>query len=193
MAFAKAVEPPKPVVRTDSAPGWSPSAELQQKAASTAIAFLAAADTGHAKAAHGYFSPTYQQYESPKSYATRVAKFNSKAGRALERRLTHATWSKDPPSLPEPGVYVAFDLVSRFAKIDRHCGYIVLFQSSLGGDFQVVRVEETYMDNMTAKQLAAKKSQGAVDEAWAAGSSSCPNYEGFSSDRSLSGGQKADR
>jgi hypothetical protein len=89
-----------------------------------------------------------------------------------ERRITTVTWTKNPAHAPVPGVYAALDLVSRFANIDRHCGYLVLYQAPSGGAFQIMRDENNYMDNAAA----AGKAPAEVDRVWAALSARCPGY-----------------
>lgn len=171
-------QPAEPVVavRADSAPGWSPSEAQQRDARSTVVAFLSAADAGRPREAYARYSPQNQSDESLSDYSARLSRFNTQAGGVLDRRITHATWSKDPPNSPGPGVYVAFDLISRFAKIDRHCGYIVLVQPPTGGAFRVIRVEENFLDNASAEQMAQQQSAEAVEQAWNALSANCPNY-----------------
>ncbi len=108
-------------------------------------------------------------------FSQMLTAFNVKAGPVVERRITMLTWTKDPPGGPAPGVYAAFDLVSRFAKVDRHCGYLVLYQPPAGGPFRVARQQDVYMDNATASAITADGKQS-VDDAWAQLSSACPNY-----------------
>ena len=78
--------------------------------------------------------------------------------------------SKDAPL---PGIYAALDLVSRFANIDRHCGYLVLYQAPSGGVFQIMRQEDNFLDNVTAKQSSPEE----VDKIWAGLSAHCPGYQ----------------
>ena len=73
-------------------------------------------------------------------------------------------------------MYAAVDLASRFENIDRHCGYIVLYQRDSGLPFLVVRQEDNYMTNEHARQIAMTQSAQAVDEIWGRLSRNCPNY-----------------
>ena len=86
------------------------------------------------------------------------------------------TWTKDPANAPAPGVYAAVDLASRFDNIDRHCGYIVLYQNNASTPFLVVHQEDNYITNAHARQIAMKQSPQAVDEIWERLSKNCPNY-----------------
>ena len=87
-----------------------------------------------------------------------------------------ATWTKDPPTAPAPGIYVAVDLSGQYANIDRQCGYIVLYQAPAGGSFQVLRTENNYLDNATAQQIELSQSHQALVDAWAKLSANCPNF-----------------
>jgi hypothetical protein len=109
-------------------------------------------------------------------FSKRVREFNTRAGTVKERRILEITWTKDPANAPAPGVYAAVDLASRFENIDRHCGYIVLYQSDASVPFLVMRQEQNFITNKDARQIAMKQSPSAVDEVWGKLSRSCPNY-----------------
>jgi hypothetical protein len=70
----------------------------------------------------------------------------------------------------------AVDLASQFQNIDRHCGYIVLYQRDAASPFLVVRQEDNYITNENARQIAVKQSLRAVEEVWGRLSRNCPNY-----------------
>lgn len=152
--------------------GWIPSEALEASARATAEAYLAAQDQGRAAEAYSMLSPGYRELRSADTYKTDLARFNARAGEVRERRITTITWTKDPENGPGPGVYVALDLVSRYARIDRHCGYVVLWQAPGRSTFQVLREEITFLDNSTA----AGGKPGEAEAAWARISAACPNY-----------------
>ena len=102
--------------------------------------------------------------------------FRSRAGPLLERRLLKFTWLKDPAGAPFPGIYVAVDIATKFEKIDRHCGYIVLYQQPSGGSFQVMRAESNFIDNASAKKIQTTQSKLELDKAWTELSRYCPNF-----------------
>jgi hypothetical protein len=110
------------------------------------------------------------------SMHARVKAFNAQAGAATERRILKVTWTKDPANSPAPGVYAAVDLASHFERIDRHCGYIVLYQLNAAMPFLVVRQEDNFMTNESARQIAAQHSSHSVDESWSRLSSNCPSH-----------------
>ena len=73
-------------------------------------------------------------------------------------------------------MYVALDLISRFVNVDRHCGYLMLYQAPSGGAFQIMREESNYMDNATAASIAKQSSPAAVEQRWAEVYGHCPGY-----------------
>jgi hypothetical protein len=159
-------------ITSDSAPGWIPSADLERQARKTAQDYLAARDSGRYADAYALLAEPQQRDEPLAGFTDRLRHFNAIAGSVQERRFLVLTWTKDPAHAPVPGVYVAIDLASRFAGIDRHCGYLVLYQAPPGGDFRVMREEESFLDNATA----ASSSKTEVEQAWARVSANCPNY-----------------
>jgi len=162
-------------VTSDSEKGWVPSEDLERQAQKTANDFMAAKDSGRAEQAYSFLADIDRKDQPFPDFSSQIRQFNAKAGALVERRITTVTWTKNPSSAPLPGIYAAFDLVSRFANVDRHCGYLILYQSPSGGRFQVMREESNYMDNMAAAGFA-KQSPAAAEQAWAKLSANCPNY-----------------
>ncbi|MFI4936719.1 MAG: DUF4019 domain-containing protein [Caulobacterales bacterium] len=167
-----------PNLSVDSAPGWTPSPDQIQQVQTTVHDYLAAMDEGRYSDAYAYLANSEQQPQPFSEYASVLEKFNTMAGPVKDRRIVKITWTKDPAQAPRPGVYAAIDLVSRFANIDRHCGYLVLYQPPPGGDFKVARDEESYLDNDTAGAMEREHSRADVDLAWAKLTAKCPNYPG---------------
>jgi hypothetical protein len=160
-------------VTTDSAPGWIPSVELEQAARAAAERYLASRDAGRAADAYGQLDPINAKDMPFSAFSSDLSKFNAMAGAVKDRRVIKLTWTKDPASAPARGIYAAFDLVSHFAAINRHCGYIVLRQAPAGGPFRVMREDSTFMDDAAA----AGQSKAAADAAWSQISAkTCPNY-----------------
>src|SRR5205807_4339108 len=89
---------------------------------------------GRRSISEGYslMAESQRTLESFDRFSKRIREFNTEAGAAKERRILKITWTKDPANAPAPGVYAAVDLASRFENIDRHCGYIVLYQRDAG-------------------------------------------------------------
>lgn len=163
-------------VTVDSAPDWIPSEDLERAARATATDYLAAADQGRYADAYALLADFDRKDQPFSAFSERLRKFNAKAGAVKERRIFRIAWTKDPKQAPAPGVYAALDLVSRFANIDRHCGYVVLYQPPEGGAFRVMREEAYFLDNATASSVKKQKSRAAVEAAWSQISAHCPNY-----------------
>jgi len=167
-------------VTSDSEPGWLPSIEQSHLAEAAAKDYLAAADSGNAESAYQYFSDLNKQNMSFDAYKSNLRQFNAQAGPLIEHQIVKVTWTKNSPSAPIPGVYAAIDLASRYANVDRDCGYLILYQPPPGGDFRVMREETNMIDNTTAASIAQMHSRAALDQKWAELSANCPNYAVFS-------------
>ena len=158
-------------------PGWLPSPEQIAEVRKATDAFLAAKDAGRAAEADTRLLADINRSHQPFApFAAEISKFNSTAGSVLERRIVTVTWTKDPAQADAPGVYAALDLVSRFANVDRHCGFLILYQPPSGGGFRVMREEDNFIDNATAAGIVRQHSQAELDAAWAQLTSRCPNY-----------------
>jgi hypothetical protein len=163
-------------ITSDSAPGWLPTVAQSETAERTVRDYLADEDAGRADAAYRRFADLEKSHVSFEDFKSGVARLNAQLGAVIERRIVKVTWTKDSPDAPIPGIYAAVDLVSRFANADRHCGYLILFQSNDGGEFQIMREEANIMDNAAAADIAKRGSAADVDAAWAKLSANCPNY-----------------
>lgn len=165
-------------VTSDSAPGWLPSIEQSETAEKTAHDYLAARDMGRIDDAYGFLADLNKQHLSLATYSAGTVEFNQKAGGVIERRIVKVTWTKDSPNAPLPGIYAALDTVSRFANIDRACGYLILYQPTSGDDFRVMREEENVLGNDVARSIEQKQGRAELDKLWAQLSQHCPNYPG---------------
>ncbi len=163
-------------VTSDSMPGWLPSKEMEEQARKTAAAFMADMDGGKYAEAYAFIAELDRKDQTLSDFTNRVRQFNSRAGAVVERRIATVTWTKNPAHAPMPGIYAALDTVSRFANIDRHCGYLVLYQAPSEQTFQIMREENNFLDNATAANIAKQSSPAAVDKAWGELSAHCPGY-----------------
>ena len=163
-------------VTSDSEPGWIPSEELDRSARQTVQRYFAAVDSGNYPKAYEMMSDGNKAFVSSGQFDAQSADFHARAGAVVSRNFLKATWTKDPQNAPYPGVYVAIDVATRFEKIDRHCGYLVLYQAPSGGDFQIMRVESNFIDNATAQAIESSRSRAELDKTWAAVSANCPNF-----------------
>jgi hypothetical protein len=163
-------------VTTDSARGWIPTTDQRQAVIKTVQTYLDDIESGQYVDAYRMMAEGNKRSLPLESFTEAEQKFKALAGSLKFWRILKVTWTKDPSQAPAPGVYAAVDLMGQFANVDRDCGYIVLFQSPLGGDFMVARTENNYLDNATAHQIEEKKSAAEVATVWARLSRSCPNY-----------------
>ncbi|HEY1415112.1 MAG TPA: DUF4019 domain-containing protein [Caulobacteraceae bacterium] len=163
-------------VTADSTPGWIPSREDETAASAAAKAYLAVSDAGDASAAYAMLADGQKASVPFDAFSQGLANFHSKTGAALERRVVKVIWTKDSPRAPGPGVYAAFDLVSRFALAQRSCGYLVLARPDDGGAFKVAREETNLFTDADAAKMEREQSKAAVEAAWAQLTAYCPNY-----------------
>ncbi|HET9159326.1 MAG TPA: DUF4019 domain-containing protein [Caulobacteraceae bacterium] len=159
-------------VTADSEPGWIPSVDQEAKALAAMKAYFAAADQNDAAKAYAFLHPAFQKDLPQSQFESRLRDFNRLAGGLKERRVLAITWTKDPKDAPFPGVYAAIDLSAKFARVDRQCGYVILYQAQAGAPFQLLREESNYMDNATATRAKSVD----AERAWAKISSNCRNY-----------------
>lgn len=166
-------------VTSDSAQGWLPSTDQARAATDAVLAYLSAKDAGHAEAAYAMLAGETKALLSFADFARAVAEFNARAGAVAERKIVNVTWTKDPAQGPRPGVYAAIDIVSRFANIDRDCGFVVAYQAPAGGAFAVAREEENLLTNADAAVIERQHAKSGVNLAWSRLSARCPNYPGY--------------
>lgn len=163
-------------VTSDSAPGWLPSQEQVRQARTTALDYLAAKDGGRMSQAYGFMAEPSRALLPLADYSAGVGRFNQEAGAVRSRKIVLISWTKDPAQSPAPGVYAALDLISAFANVDRHCGYMVLYQAPAGGAFTVMREEDNYLANAEYDRIARTRSKAEAEQTWARMSANCPNY-----------------
>ncbi|RWD61497.1 MAG: DUF4019 domain-containing protein [Mesorhizobium sp.] len=155
---------------------WTPSQDSVRDATQTVTNYFSMLDSGNPERAYQMMDDAAKSSIPPTMFAEQSEKFRSQAGPLLERKLLKFTWLKDPADAPFPGIYAAVDIATRFEKIDRHCGYIVLYQQPSGGAFHVMRAESNFIDNATAKKIETTNSKLELDKAWAELSRNCPNF-----------------
>lgn len=166
-----AVAPRVVNVTTDSSPGWIPSVDQERAALEAFAAYYAFYDAGQFAQAHQLFAAINRASTPLAEFEANGTRFRAEAGAVLERSLRKLTWTKDSPRAPLPGVYAALDISSRFKNIDRHCGFLILYQNPEGGPFRVMREESNFITNAAASQFTPEN----LATAWAQVSARCPN------------------
>ena len=163
-------------VTSDSSSGWIPTADEQRRAIDAVRHYLDAIERRSYAEAYGLYDAGLKLEVTLAQFTQDEKEFDDKAGPVQFWRVLKITWTKDPAQAPSPGIYVAVDLAKQFANVDRDCGYIVLYQANLGGNFTIVHLEDNYLDNASAREIEKKHSKTEVTKAWAALSRNCPNY-----------------
>jgi hypothetical protein len=163
-------------VTPDSTPGWIPSIGLRQQAIKIVEMLVDALEGGRYAEAYGLLSDVNKRAQTLAQFTQNEEKFRILAGPVKFWRVLKITWTKDSARAPFPGTYAAIDLAAQFANIDRDCGYIVVYQQADGSDFKIMRRENNYLDNATARAIEQKNSSAEVVKAWAQLSRHCPNY-----------------
>lgn len=161
-------------ITTDSAPGWLPTAAQRQAALAATTGFLSALEQGRFAEAYAMLAEAVRRDLPFAQFAAAEQKFNDTAGATQSWRALKLTWTKDPAGAPA-GIYVAIDLAERFANIDRDCGYVVLYQPKAGTPFLLMRRENNFIDNASARHIVQTRSAAELDRTWRAMSRFCPD------------------
>lgn len=176
-AVAQTAAPQRQInVTADSARGWSPTVALDAAADQAAQRYFSARDAGRFQEAYDLLTDANRALQSFEEFQTQSQTLRTSTGALLTRTFTQTTWTKDSPRAPAPGIYAAIDFTSRYAKADRECGYLILYQPPAGGAFQVMREERIVLDNETAARIARDRSPLEVVNLWGELSANCPNY-----------------
>lgn len=162
-------------ITADSEHGWRPTPELEAQARRAAFDYLDALDQGQAAAAYDRLADQNKARVARADYLRDAAVFHMKSGPVVRHAITRTTWTKDAPNGPAPGVYAAIDISSRYVKVDRHCGTLIMYQPPAGGDFRVMREDFTWIDNASASRFTGRE----IETYWAQVSARCPNYAGL--------------
>ncbi|TIT03349.1 MAG: DUF4019 domain-containing protein [Mesorhizobium sp.] len=155
---------------------WMPSEDAVRDVTETVGRYFLSLDNQEYGRAYEMMTDAAKASIPSNAFMEQSKHFHSQAGAVRERRLLKFTWLKDPANAPFPGVYAAVDIATKFENIDRHCGYIVLYQRPSGGNFQVMRAESNFIDNANAKNIEKTRSELELDRAWAELSTNCPNF-----------------
>jgi len=131
-----------------AAPAYAQSNEQRvNEAAARRDAFWQALEAEDYAGAYAVMTDGFHALETAESFATNAARLRQQLGPVIERRVMRTTVYDNPPNAPAPGVYIAFDLVARFERADRYCGYVILHQAAEGAPFRVTRVDQAIMEN----------------------------------------------
>ncbi len=164
-------------VTSDSAPGWLPSEGQRRAVIKSAGEYFSWLDEGRYDNAYAMMAEVNKHVVPFEQFVRQSQTFHARSGALRQRNLLKVTWTKDPAAAPLPGIYAAIDVASRYESVDRHCGYIVLYQKNEGDNFQVMRQEANFIDNAMALKIEQEKSRAELDKLWAKLAANCPNYD----------------
>jgi hypothetical protein len=163
-------------VTTDSAPGWTPTIDEENAVTALTQRYLAAKDAGQYADAYAMLDGGLTALQPLSQFQAAGAAFNTQAGTVIDHRILRITWTKDPAQAPRPGIYAAVDIASRYANVDRDCGYLVLYQAHASDPFSIVREENNFLTNASAAAIEQQRSRAGLDQLWMQLSANCPNY-----------------
>lgn len=163
-------------VTSDSEKGWIPSVDLEARALATLQHFETNLDEGRVQDAFGLFGAGLQRMRPFAEFAAQENQFRQVAGSRIGKRILAINWTKGSIAQPLPGIYAAVDVSYRYAKVERHCGYVILHASDENAAFTIERIEANYLDDAMATQIAREKSPAEVARLWQELSANCPNY-----------------
>lgn len=133
---------------------FQPSPAQAEAAQSVVEAYFAAWERGDASAVRALQHEGLSSLRPEEVVQAEIERVNDALGPTIARRFMRVTWYDNPPNSPRPGIYVAFDMVARFDKADRYCGYVIAYQAPEGGPFLIMRMEQTYIENKQAHAAA---------------------------------------
>lgn len=172
----KSAAPREINITSDSAPGWLPSEALERDVRATFARYFDAIDRGRYREAYAMMNDANKAELPYDQFERQSSQFHAQAGVLKRRDVLKITWTKDPPNAPFPGVYAAIDESATYQNVDRQCGYVVIYQRPSGGDLEVMRTENNFIDNASAADIARTQSPAELDRLWASLSANCPNF-----------------
>jgi Protein of unknown function (DUF4019) len=167
-------------ITSDSAPGWRPSESQQRTVVKAAGDFFSSLDRGEYEQAYAMMAEPNRHLQPLQQFISQNQTFHARSGALKRHTILKVTWTKDPPRGPFPGVFAAIDIASQYTNVDRHCGYVVLYQRSANDRFEIMRQEDNFIDNATAQAIEQQKSRAELDKLWARLAANCPNYSSSS-------------
>ena len=175
--MAQSRNSPEVSISSDSVKGWLPSDRQKQEVIKAAEDYFSLLDNAQYERAYGMMAEINRRSVPFPQYANQRQQFHEKSGALKRRDMLKITWTKDPAAAPFPGVYAAIDVASYFGNVDRHCGYVVLYQKPAGSSFEVMREESNFIDNDTAQKIERQQSRATLEAAWTKLAANCPNYK----------------
>jgi hypothetical protein len=136
-----------PAAQDKPGPSFQASALQIERVTRQSTLYFAAKDGQRYGQAYAQLSPIQKEALPYERFTSLAISFNASSGAVEQRAIKKLSWYVNPPQVA-PGVYVAVDVVSRFANIPLHCGFIA-WQEQADGSFLLVREEQNYIDAAT--------------------------------------------
>lgn len=108
--------------------------------------------------AYGMLGQTMQASSTLSGWTTEQQRFLNSAGDLLNSKILQITIYDNPPSAPEPGIYVAVDFSQQYSRIPYYCGYMIWFQET-ADVFKIIRQEISILDQQTFDRIDAEQLQ----------------------------------
>ena len=159
-----------------STPGWVPSEALEKQALETWDQFHWYLEQGDYDAAYAMLGPGLREILPLAQFREERTRTRAQSGAETAGEVVKITWTKDAPSTPQPGTYVAIDASLRYENAQRHCGYTILYQAPGSETFLVVRTEDAILPDATFNQIAEQNSELQASLIWNIMARNCPNY-----------------
>ncbi len=162
-------------ITSDSAPGWIPSAAQEEQVVQTTNNYFDAIDSEQYQRAYSMMNEMNRSAFTLQQFTRQNHTLHEQAGLLKQRKILKITWTKDPAAAAIPGIYAAVDIATHYANIDRHCGFVVLYQSPSSDNFEIMRQESNFITNATAEKIAHEQSPTALENSWKKLAENCPN------------------
>ncbi|MEL7446639.1 MAG: hypothetical protein AAGK02_12650 [Pseudomonadota bacterium] len=163
-------------ITSGSTPGWIPSQQLEDDALETLEDYLSFLEVEDYLSAYQLLGSGLQASWSFEQFKQDGVRESQSRGALLSRERIKVTWTNGGPTVPAPGTYVAIDASERYERVDRHCGYTVLFKGPESDRFVIVRREDNLLANSAADTIAEQNSQIQMELVWRVIARNCPNY-----------------
>ena len=130
--------------QADKARGaFVPSAAQKQSAERAVALYLKAIGEGRYADAYAMLAPEMTAKMRMDQFVAFEGDFHEKSGGGLKLGQIRVSWYKDPPNASAPGVYAAFDILSRYDNIERVRHTIIVHEAI--GQFRVLRHERNIL------------------------------------------------
>lgn len=152
--------------------GWDPPPEERQKVEALVKAYFQALKAGRDEDAFALRAVGQTTTGSREVYLARRAEQRTVAGGLVSWQFGTAAWSKTKSD----EVVVTLDYLGRLERAQRYCGLLVV-ERRPGPGYVVAHHFDIVMTDAEAAELASRRSQAEVEDAWVRrAATTCPRY-----------------